>query len=229
VRSWALCENAGKRERGHMTRRDYTARLAIHEAAHAAANFLLGLKIYSIDIGETEGIVRHARSRDTYAWCLAKLAPRAYEEAFGYAPSGDTWDEDQVMARLRREISPGSVPQARAVLGEAADKLVCTARFDALVRSLSPIVKRDKHLTGERAEEILLEAALAQHSLMAEPSAQRYGPRDACAYRRPADRSLVRGQGSGWTVASPRREPCRGQGGASPCAGFYAGRKRVGW
>ena len=74
---------------------------------------------------------------------------------FGLEPSGDTSDEDEVIAILRQTVAAATVPQARAVLEEAAEELVSTARFEPLVRALAPVLRSKRILQGVEIEEIL--------------------------------------------------------------------------
>jgi hypothetical protein len=99
---------------------------------------LLNRPIHSIEIGETEGIVRVPPTDDPFDAVVALLAPHALEDCLGFEPSGDDTDEREVDAILRRHVSAAAIAQARAVLEEAADQLVVSATFDILRRALSP-------------------------------------------------------------------------------------------
>ena len=102
---------------------------------------MLGQKIYSVQVGEDDGVVYHAagkRPEDSFDRCVALLAADSYDRALGQRPSGDTFDEDEVMRVLRRNVASDAVPEARELVGDAADKLACTALFDNLVHALIP-------------------------------------------------------------------------------------------
>jgi len=98
------------------------------------------------------------------------LAPHRLEEAYGWAPSGDDWDEKEVTRILRKHVSAAAMPQARAVLEEAADALVASPAFDPLRRALSKHLKPGTYMTGQEAEAILLEAYERDRRLMAKPA-----------------------------------------------------------
>ena len=152
------------------------SRLAIHESCHAVAMFLLGMPIHSIEIGENEGVVHHPSSDDSFDLIVSLLAPHRFEQAMGWQPSGDDYDEKEVERILRRHVSAAAIPQARAVLEEAADQLVVSGTFDTLRHALSPHLGPGSYLTGEEVEEILHEA-LQQHAELyrkAWPSLERH-------------------------------------------------------
>ena len=153
---------------------DYTARLAIHESCHCVANFLLHREIVDAEITDNEGIVRVVATDDTFDAIVALLAPLVREEMLGFEPSGDTGDEDEAMAILRRSVAPGTVDQAFGVLWEAAGELVASARFDSLVRALAPILRRERVLQGIEIEQILLEADQRSESLTRKPGLERH-------------------------------------------------------
>jgi hypothetical protein len=140
---------------------DHTARLAIHEACHAVAHFIFGHEIGSAEIYENEGVVRYVKTDDPFENAVSLLAPRALETMFGWKRSGDAGpgsDEYEVMSLLRRNVASASIPEALAVLKEAADELVSSARFDTLRRALSSVLVKERILQGVEIEEILREA-----------------------------------------------------------------------
>ena len=47
-------------------------------------------------IGENEGVVYHPASDDSFNEVVSLLAPHRLEEAYGWAPGGDDWDEKEV-------------------------------------------------------------------------------------------------------------------------------------
>jgi hypothetical protein len=143
------------------------SRLAIHESCHATAMFLLNMPIRSIQIGENEGVVHHPYTDDSFDNIVSLLAPHRLEDAYGWEPSGDDWDEKEVTRILRKHVSVSAIPQARAVLEEAADQLVLSSKFDTLRRALSRHLKPGTYMTGPEAEEILLEAYEKNAALMA--------------------------------------------------------------
>jgi len=172
------------------------SRLAIHEACHAVADFLLGNEIHSIEIGETEGIVRSVPTDDSFNAVVALLAPHALEDGLGFERSGDDFDDREADRILRKHVSAAALPQALAVLQEAADALVLSGPFDTLRRALSKHLGPGTYMTGQQAEEILL-AALEQHSALMAPVKRRverhssYEPRYAPWYE-VADRATKR-------------------------------------
>lgn len=164
------------------------SRLAIHEACHAAADYLLGVQVHSISIGESEGVVHTVPTDNSFDAAVGLLAPHALEDALGFERSGDDWDDRQVDRILRRHVTASAIPEARAVLEEAADAMVASPMFDTLRRALSRHLKPGTYMTGEEAEKILLGAYERDRWLMAKPvsvgrveahAASRSGPRVA--------------------------------------------------
>ena len=135
------------------------ARVAIHEACHAVADFMRGARVHSIQVGQYEGVVHAQRHADTFDECITLLAPHALEDMFGWDRSGDPRDEAEVDRILRANVSdPSAIPQARAVLEEAAAQLVTNGTFDTLRRALSPHLKPGTRMSGDEVEEILFAA-----------------------------------------------------------------------
>ena len=135
------------------------ARVAIHEACHAVADFMRGSRIWSIEVGDYEGVVHSQKHDNTFDECVALLAPHALEDMFGWERSGDPRDEAEVDRILRANVSSlEAIPQARAVLEEAAGQLVTSGMFDTLRRALSPHLKPGTRLNGDEVESILFEA-----------------------------------------------------------------------
>ena len=152
------------------------ARLAIHESCHATANYLLGMRVTSIQIGETEGVVHVEQHEDSFDRCVALLAPHAIEDALGLPRSGDGSDDDRVDSILRSLVAQSAIPAARAVLEEAADKLVGSGAFDSLRRTLSSHLKPGTVLTGDEVDEILAPAFEAYNATHGTRSVGRSAP-----------------------------------------------------
>ena len=172
------------------------SRLAIHEAAHAAANFILGIKIVSIHIGKNEGTVFHAKTDDSYAACVGKFAPSAYERCFGLPPSGDPYDFDQVTATLRRVVAPAKISEARSVLETAAGNLVVRGPFDTLVHALSPVLLKEGIYPGDEVEDLFMAALDREARLFAKPKERHGRPRSTEAAYDPWYQEIDRKRGS---------------------------------
>jgi hypothetical protein len=129
-------------------------RLAVHEAAHAAANLILGMTIHSVQIRETDGVVKVEPGADTFDRCVALLAAGIYDMMSGQEPSGDTFDQDEVSRILGRQVAPSAIPEALAVLEEAAVELAGSVRFRQITRTIAQRLLREGTLAGSEVEDI---------------------------------------------------------------------------
>jgi len=116
-------------------------RTAGHEAAHAVANYVLGLPIRNVQVWEAgEGVVHPMSkpSQDVFATVVSVLCGGEYARSTGFQPHDDN---DFRMATRICDVQFGNRAAARAgfnVALESAHALVRTERFRDLVAVLAP-------------------------------------------------------------------------------------------
>ena len=139
---------------------DYSVRIAMHEAAHAAANYLLGGEVRSVEAKEREGCTVKARMTDhPVADAVTWLAGLAWDRSRGLPLlSANPTDIEGATKALAREFSGPALDRACKVAEEAALSLVGMERFQRLVYELGAALVQRRYLGDSKVLRILEEA-----------------------------------------------------------------------
>jgi hypothetical protein len=137
---------------------DHSIRIAMHEAAHATANYLLGRKLGPVKIARLAGRTWVKPTDDPFVQSVCLLAGEAFERSIGQPRLGSAKDLDQAETVLAKRFSGSALTEACKVVEEAAIELVGSERFQKLTFALGDAIAKRKQLSGAEVQEILEEA-----------------------------------------------------------------------
>lgn len=144
-----------------MTKPDWTREIAMHEAAHAVACYLQGMKIDKVEVWPTNGLVKPASkpSEHPFEYAVTLLAGNEYMRSIGLPD--DDHENDFVRASfvvaMQFDDRPNAASEGFGIVCEATSALVRTPRFIELVAALYPKLAEEHWHYGPEVDRFLRE------------------------------------------------------------------------